>query len=179
MGKAYRALYKAKQNKRFSPSHSHSHSSAFTLLECLITLALTLILFSATLMTYHHFVNKNQLSVLVNQLTDALDFARDSAITTHQTMTLCAQETENSCGTNWEKGQLILDQQHKTVRILPAPPMNFNFDWRSTLGESDKLRWRSDGFTEGQQGSFFIRGQGQSAQIIVLRTGRWRVVWGV
>ncbi len=136
------------------------------------------LLFSAAT-AYRAFISKNQLSALVNQFTDALEYARDTAITAHTTVTLCAKGNNDHCGFHWQNGQLILNEKTQHVlRVLSAMPNQYQLLWRSTLGDSDALRWRSDGFTRGQQGSFYICGKKLSAQIIVLRTGRLRVVTG-
>ena len=115
-------------------------------------------------------------------MTDSLEFAHESAVTLHTTTVFCPKKDNTSCGTNWQNGQLILDVHNQRVlRILPAIPAGYALDWRSTLGDSADLRFRSDGFTRGQQGSFFICNQKNaafSAKMVILRTGRVRVVTG-
>lgn len=151
-------------------------NAGFTLLECLVVIALScLFLFSAAF-AYREFINKNQLTALVNQFTDALEYARNTAITSGDTIILCPKNKNDSCGLNWQTGQLILDKHNQRVlRLLPAMPEGYRLLWKSTLGDSTQLQWRSDGFTRGQQGSFWFCGRNSSAQIIILRTGRWRV----
>lgn len=149
----------------------------------IVIILLGLLLF-ATASAYREFTARNQLSTLVNNLTNALDYARASAVTSHTGITFCADGGDGMCGSNWHNGQLILnDNNHRVLRSLPPIPNGYRLFWRSTLGESADLRWRSDGLTRGQQGSFFIctrKGHFvSSAQIIILRTSRWRVVTGV
>lgn len=154
-----------------------------TLLECLIVMALSCILLFSAVTAYQTFIRKNQLSTLVDQLTDAMEYARDAAITLQTTITFCPKNNDEQCGSHWQQGQLIIDErnQHR-LRELPAIPNQYHLYWRSTLGDSGSLRWRSDGFTRGQQGSFLICAPahhlGVSAQIIILRTGRLRVLIG-
>lgn len=154
------------------------------LLECLVAIMLTGLLLFATISAYYEFTHKNQLSILVNDLTNTLEYARNSAITLHTNIIFCANNGEGACGSNWQNGQLILNENdQKVLRELPLMPSGYHLFWRSTLGDSVALRWRSDGFTRGQQGSFFICGRkdhfASSAQIIILRTGRLRVETGV
>jgi len=142
------------------------------------------LLLFATIGAYREFTNKNQLATLVTDLTTALEYARASAITSHADIIFCANNREGGCGSNWQNGQLILNENKAQVlRELPAMPGGYHLFWRSTLGDSVALRWRSDGFTRGQQGSFFICGRkdhpASSAQIIILRTSRLRVVTGI
>ena len=154
-----------------------------TLIECLIVITLSCILLFSAAMAYREFISKNQLSTLVNQFTDALEYARDAAITTQSTVAFCPRNKDETCGSNWQNGQLIVDEKNKNVlRELPAMPSQYRLYWRSTLGDSSELRWRATGFTRGQQGSFLICADQShhavSAQIIILRTGRLRVVMG-
>ena len=158
-------------------------TNGLTLIECLIVIALSCILLFSAAMAYQKFVNKNQLNTLVEKLSDALEYARDEAITSQSTISFCPKNEDETCGSDWQNGQLILDEKNKQVlRVLPPTPNQYHLTWCSTLGDSSELRWRSDGFTRGQQGSFFIcerkAHQKLSAQIIVLRTGRLRVVMG-
>src|SRR3990167_3099997 len=152
-----------------------------TLIECLIVITLSCILLFSAAMAYREFISKNQLSTLVNQFTDALEYARDAAITTQSTVAFCPRNKDETCGSNWQNGQLIVDEKNKNVlRELPTMPSQYRLYWRSTLGDSSELRWRATGFTRGQQGSFLICADQShhavSAQIIILRTGRLRVV---
>jgi type IV fimbrial biogenesis protein FimT len=156
------------------------NSVGLTLLECVIVIAVSAILLFSVAIVYRTFIQKNRLSVLVDQLTDALEYARDVAITTQSTITFCPKNKDEQCGSHWQRGQLIEDEKNAHVfRVLPSMPKQYHLYWRSTLGESDSLRWRSDGLTRGQQGSFLICAHqlhhALSAQIILLRTGRLRV----
>lgn len=158
-------------------------NSGLTLLECLIVIALSCILLFSAAMAYQTFIDKNRLSMLVDQFTDALEYARDAAITTQSTVAFCPRNKDETCGSNWQNGQLIVDEKNQSVlRVLSAIPNQYHLYWRSTLGDSSELRWRATGFTRGQQGSFFICADqshhAMSAQLIILRTGRLRVVMG-
>ena len=150
-----------------------------TLLECLIAIALSAIIFFSSVMAYRQLVERHELTTLVDHLMSALQYARYTAMTTQATITFCPKGKNDQCGTHWQAGQLIMDQKSQHVfRELPPMPKNECLFWRSTLGESNALRWRADGFTRGQQGSFFIESKKKSqtlfAKIIILRTGRLR-----
>lgn len=151
-----------------------------TLIECLVVMAISLILLFSASMAYREFIHQHQLSTLVNDFCDALEYARDEAMTLDTTITLCPKNSADHCGSDWRQGQLIFDTKNQRVlRVLPALPKQYQFKWKSTLGDSSHLQWRADGFTRGQQGSFFICAlTGPSAQIIILRTGRLRRIIG-
>src|SRR3989338_181803 len=150
---------------------------AFTLLECLIALSLTMILFMISVMGYRHFITENTLIANVNQMVEALRFARMSAITSHHRVVLLPASAND-----WQAGQVILDQANGNVlRVLPAIVKPYAFSWKSTLDYSDSLTWRRDGMTFGQQGSFYFcnaNSPNHSAEIIILRTGRLRSIVG-
>ncbi|OGT32362.1 MAG: hypothetical protein A3C44_06880 [Gammaproteobacteria bacterium RIFCSPHIGHO2_02_FULL_39_13] len=139
-----------------------------------MVIAIMVILFFSIILSYRFFMQKNQLTSLVNQVVSAVHDARFVAMTSHATTRFCARDMD------WQQGQLIVNEKNQQViRVFPAMPAGYHLHWKSTLGESDALHFRSNGFTRGQQGSFFIcTKQADSAQIIVLRTGRIRSVIG-
>lgn len=144
----------------------------------MIVIVLSSILIFSAVISYQTFFSDNQLTVLVNQVKGALRYARYAAITMNANVRLCAKDTDNTCGVNWQEGLLVLNDDNQAVlRIFSAMPAGFQGVWRSTLGDSSDLRWRPTGFTRGQQGSFFICAQNKaalSAKIVILRTGRLR-----
>lgn len=128
---------------------------------------------------YRTFIEKNQLVSVVNDLVNGLNFARLSAMTSQSTITVCARSRTNQCGSQWSQGQLIInDSQHRLIQQYKALPKTYQLIWRSSLGQSDVLRFRPNGFTNGQQGSFLIcprlNSHAMSARIVILRTGRVR-----
>lgn len=173
-------VLKTKTQKPISTWMRTSHG--LSLLECLVVVSLIATLIFSSVFAYRHWVARNQLMVLTNDFVDALRYARTMAITHDTTVTFCPRnQSQSACGTNWQAGTLILNQQnHHIFRILPAAPFGYHIYWKSTLGESDRLRWRSTGFTRGQQGSFLLCSDhhAMSAQLIILRTGRIRSVIG-
>lgn len=164
----------------FGRNYAKKRCSGLSLLECVIVLLLSSILLLSSVLSYQFFIGKKQVTALVNQIVSALQYARLTAMTTQTIITFCPQGLQNTCGSQWQHGQLILDEKNQQVfRVLSPLPPHYQLIWKSTLGESDALRWRSNGFTFGQQGSFFIcTPHAESAQIIILRTGRIRTEVG-
>jgi len=163
-----------------SGRHCIRINAGFSLLECLIVITLTVFLLLSVVIGYRQWIVHYQLNSLVSRFEDALSYARDSAMTLQTTTEFCPNNGDNQCGVDWQQGQLIIDTQNQHVlRVMPAISSGYAFNWHGTLDDSTKLRWRSDGFTRGQQGSFFIRDQHNKnsfVQMIILRTGRVRVV---
>lgn len=152
-------------------------SRAFTLLECVLVMAIIVALLVTCAMGFHTFVARNTLSSLIIDEESALRYARVMAIVSHHAVTLKPIKNDD-----WQSGQIIVDMQtQKILRVLPAIANPIHFFWKSTLDDSLALMWRPDGMTAGQQGSFYfcnIQNNALSAQIIILRTGRLRHVIG-
>lgn len=147
----------------------------------MIVLSLLCLFFSAVAIGYHTFIRRNQLYFLIQTISANLMFAQNEAVSLHANIVFCPRGENDTCGDNWDRGQLILNEDdNKVLRELPNLPPQFHLSWKSSLGKSTALLWRNNGFTNGQQGSFDVCEQSghadQSAQIIVLRTGRLRVV---
>lgn len=158
-------------------------SNGLSLLEFIIVISLMATMLLSSVAAYRTFIEKNQLTSIVNNLISALQFARFTAMTSQRTITFCAQGVDNQCGSNWQRGQIILDEKNETVlRYVDVLSSGYQLLWKSTLGESDALRFRANGFTRGQQGSFLIcnktKPHAPSARIVILRTGRLRSVVG-
>lgn len=133
----------------------------------------------SSVVAYRAFIEKNQLTNIVNNIVSALQFARFTAMTSQRTITLCAQGVDNQCGSDWQRGLFILDEKNQSIlRYVDSLPSGYQLQWKSTLGETDALRFRANGFTRGQQGSFLIcnktKPSAPSARIVILRTGRVR-----
>ncbi len=133
----------------------------------------------SSVVAYRTFIEKNQLTSAINNLISALQFARLTAMTSERTITFCARGVDNQCGSDWQRGLFILDEKNQSIlRYVDAVPTGYQLRWKSTLGETDALRFRANGFTRGQQGSFLIcnktKSHASSARIIILRTGRLR-----
>lgn len=141
------------------------------------------ILLLSSVVGYRAFIEKNQLTTIVNTLVSVLQFARLEAMVSHHTITVCPRGRDNQCGLNWQQGQIILDEKNKTVlRYMAALPSHYQLRWKSTLGETHALRFCANGFTRGQQGSFLICNKEKppalSARIVIVRTGRLRSEMG-
>ena len=133
-----------------------------------------------SLIAYRHLIAKNRLNKMTDNVVDILQYARFMAITHHAMMTVCAKGVDDThCGVNWKNGALVIDEKHRRVlRLLPAFSQAYRMGWSGTLGATQTVRWRSNGFTDGQQGRFFIEdtcaSTGWVANIFILRTGRIR-----
>ena len=137
-------------------------------------ITLTAFLLCSVVLSYRRWMIHYQLTAFVVRFADALNYAENAAIASQSTIVFGPKNA------NWQRGQVIFEKHTSRLLLaLPPIPTEYRLIWASTLGESQSLQFRSNGFTRGQQGSFFIRLVAHkhiSARLIILRTGRVRVV---
>lgn len=148
-----------------------------SLLETIVAMTISCILLLSASLSFHALLSRHQLQDQVGQCVAALLFARSEAISLQTRVVVLPNQS------NWKNGMRIVNQNRNSlIRVFHFTSDAYEIDFRGTLGESSQLVWRSDGMTAGQQGSFFFCNkqdpQKKSAQIILLRTGRLRVVIG-
>ena len=130
----------------------------------------------SVLTSYRFLISSNQNSLAVDSFVAALRYAQIAAMSDHAIILFCPRGANDQCGSNWQKGQWIINKTtHEILRAID-PIFAGSIEWRSSLHPSNYLEWLPDGFTNGQQGSFYICNatSGITTQIIVLRTGRLR-----
>lgn len=154
-------------------------TAGLSLLEVMIVLAILAALLMGGLFAYRSFFQKKQLITLVNSVVTGLRYARFSALSQHHSVSFCPCGAAGSCGFNWRNTLCVVDEvDHVTLRHFPLSFNGYRLSWKSSLDKEGALRFRSDGFTAGQQGSFLFchydGGDALSARIVILRTGRLR-----
>jgi type IV fimbrial biogenesis protein FimT len=83
-----------------------------TLLELLVTVSLVAIVLSLAVPPFQSLFARNRMAIAVNTLLNDLNFARVSALTRQQTVSLCPDDTgtadlDCSGGTTWHTGYLV------------------------------------------------------------------------
>jgi len=96
------------------------NQQGFTLLELLITLAIIAILMSLGAFNLQSFFIKNQQITAVNQLLDALSFARHNAITRHVAVSLCPTLNNQHCDKEWRQGYMVFINQLNDIEPNPT-----------------------------------------------------------
>ncbi|OGT53879.1 MAG: hypothetical protein A3E84_00730 [Gammaproteobacteria bacterium RIFCSPHIGHO2_12_FULL_42_13] len=117
-------------------------------------------------------MRRHCLRVATDLLAETLTFARDTAMTAHTIVTVSPD------GKDWREGIRISDAtpSSNVLRVMHFPGY-VDLSWQASFGETKLLRYRPDGFTYGQQGNFQLCVRnGMCAKVIVLSTGRLRVV---
>lgn len=155
-------------------------NNAFALFELLIVIAITAILTLCSVVSYQYFVDHQQLKKIAFTIMSALRYAQSEAINLGDRVDFCPKgDNPESCGSDWQQGQqVIVHKTHQLLRELSSIPSSYSIIWRGTLGENQMIQWEPNGFTYGQQGSFWISdryARASQIEIILLRTGRVRV----
>jgi len=149
--------------------------NAFTLIECLIVILLASILLFCAIPSFEHLLERYQLSAYVNRVISSIQFARLSAMSRQMKTQYCGSNDLKKCTGSWTQGQLI-ESNHYILRSYPAWKKGYELVWKGSFGRNDALTFEPNGFTNGQQGSFyFYHHQLCLKKIIVSLTGRIRI----
>jgi type IV fimbrial biogenesis protein FimT len=135
-----------------------------TLIELLVGLAVAATLIGIALPSLQTYVDQQQATAAINQLTGAVQFARAAAIAMRNTVTLCPMADAGACGPRdtWHIGAVIfvdnnrngrLDISEAVLRRLPPLPAGSRVFWRSFRNRS-YLSFTAIGLTQWQNGSF-------------------------
>jgi len=128
----------------------------FTLIECLMVLGIVSILLLVAVPTFHDLLGRNKTSSIIDNLSQAIYFARNEAIKQGQTVTFCGSNNGQNCDGHWSEGQIVVvDHSHRLLRSLSGLPKGDQLIWRSNLAQNEALKFTATGFTAGQNGSFY------------------------
>jgi len=100
--------------------HTYIAEKGFSLVELVITLGLAALLMSLALPNFQSAINNSRMTGHYNSLTSALTFARSEAIKRASSVSVCARETDDVCGTNWNNGWLVFDDAFATPGLIDA-----------------------------------------------------------
>ncbi len=126
-----------------------SHSiRGFTLMELLITLAVAGILLSIAVPEFRESLQQSRQDSRVMELTGALNFARSEAIKQSSRVSVCARNSDMTCGTNWNRGWIVfvdsadnagvIDPTETVLKVAGPLPTGFAVSNRAiTQGVTD------------------------------------------
>ncbi len=132
--------------------------------------------------TWQDFYWRHRLITEAHRLESLFHFAREQAMFRSETIELCNSHDDLNCDSHssqWTGDWLVrgLESQALKVSSKIAPP--FRLSWVAGLDLKKELSFDSNGFTSGQQGSFYFCAPSNSDVIgialIVLRSGRLRL----
>jgi len=161
----------------------------YTLLEVVVVVAIVAILANLSVPGLGATVRTQQGETLLNELARQMAFARSSAVTHGQNVTLCRDNGAGQCGSHWNSGVLVF-VDNDSDGVLDAGEELLRQAGFRTVGTAATVKLRSFpnrqyvqftplGFTRGQSGSFtWCPPDGNTTmarQLIFTQTGRTRV----
>uniref|UniRef100_UPI003457DBDE GspH/FimT family pseudopilin n=1 Tax=Halomonas sp. TaxID=1486246 RepID=UPI003457DBDE len=152
---------------------SRTHLAGVSLLELLVVLAITAVLLSMALPGYRLFSQRQELSHDLVRLHNALNLARNSAITLGQRTTLCPSHDGANCSHDWSDSLLLFSGPADDSQILyrfessRIPSVIYN--------RGAAIVFQPSGRASGYNGTFTLcMKSGQGATLILSNFGRTR-----
>ena len=161
------------------------HESAFTLIELMITIAVAAVVLTLGVPGFGRIVERNQLSVQINELVSTLHLARSEAVRRNDDVKICHSADGVNCGgAGYEDGWIIfMDDDGDDVWDSPAEELirvNEGLSNNYTLhvnGNMDSFFYRAKGHTS-DLGRFVLCKNGdltKSRAIFIAQGGRTRL----
>lgn len=157
----------------------------FTLLEWLMTLAVTALLITLAAPAFNSLRQDAERTTHVNALFHALFLARSEAIKRGQTVTVCPSVDGNRCAgakTPWNAGWLVFvntDHDQPPERDAGEPVLLVHSGWRGGTIHSNRPAFSFGPYRHGVVNGTIVfcdrRGSAHARAIIVSHTGRPRV----
>ena len=166
---------------------SISMPRGLSLLELLVTMGISTIIFSITIPVMASLINQNRISAQVNNLRSSLELTRSTAITENQHAVICKSDDGKYCSRKgeWSQGWIIfVDDDHnrrrsddeKLVSAQAHLPTATQLKYRA-FGSRHYVAYRPIGFTK-TNGTFTVCNPAvpdRSRALILSKTGRVRL----
>ena len=158
----------------------------FTLIECLIGIAILSIGLTAGFNGVQSLLTKQRVAAYSGQLLQSVHTARQYAILRSQPVTICASENGKFCVEDWSKGHMIFldqngdrvrDESEVVVNYIHGNQANDPVSWKSFKADST-LQFLPTGVTNHQNGTFTVCGNGSNKfarAVIITKMGRPRM----
>ncbi len=145
--------------------------TAFTLIECLLTIALGAILMIASVHRWNQWEVGHLREIVTRQLIADLQFAQQTALFKQTNVTICPAVNDHQCGEDWSKGLLIyLSNAPSPATLLKIDTLSLKAQQLQWHGwrQGNKIQFFSDGQPHGSQGSFTWKLTGQNIVILTM-----------
>lgn len=167
-----------------------SKANGFSLLECIVVIAILVILITLTMPTYQYICRKHQIDIAILTLYRAIRLARFTAMHHNEIVTLCPSLDYKNCGGCFEDGYIIfvdqqgdgqVDSHDQIIKAFQKSNALGKFYWRN-FPSRNYLQFTPLGFTNNQNGTFFFcpkdKDKSLIRSIIVSKTGVIRMAQG-
>ncbi len=119
------------------------HSKGFTLIDLLIALSISAIVFGFGIPSFEDLIKKNQTHSTINHLARLLNYARTLSVSTTEIVTICPQQ-DDYCGKDWNNGFLIFVDKNNNGKREESEKIDRAESLTSSSG-SGKLKWAAFG----------------------------------
>ncbi len=165
---------------------THSHSG-FTLVELLVTIAIAAVFMSLAAPSFQTMLLNNRMAAQTDELTNTLNFARNTALSQSVSVLVCPLGATNSttCGTNWGLGWMVVNDPNGAPFLSQSKRSKIN---GPTLSATANVTFDARGLSTTQS-NFSIcdsRGTSFGRSVQVIATGFVQVgdtpgtaVWGL
>ena len=165
-------------------SKSFHQNSGFTLLELLFTctiLSLMMLFASGSL----DIINTKRLNNLTTELYQMIQLARTLALQNKKFVIICPTVDMKTCTENWQSsalafidrnGNKLMDKDESPITIVSTAQDFATFRWVA-FGNKTNLSFSNEGYTDNQNGRFYIcrKDASMQRQILVHKSGRPRI----
>ena len=161
---------------------NHIQARGLTLVELMITLAITSILITGVAPSFSASVKNTRLVTQLNSLHTSISLARSEAINRNSSITVCRSATSTSCTGVWQDGWIVfvdddadgsVDDGDEIISVHSALP-----DGSTLTSAQVQVIYASSGLAEPGSNSTFTlcdtRGAAKAKGIIIGTTGRPR-----
>jgi type IV fimbrial biogenesis protein FimT len=161
---------------------NHIQTRGLTLVELMITLAITSILITGVAPSFSASVKNSRLVTQLNTLHTSFSLARSEAINRNSNITVCPSATSTSCAGDWQDGWIVfvdddsdgsVNNGDEIISVHGALP-----EGSTLISEQAQVIYAGSGLAEaGSNGTFTLcdaRGAAKAKGIIIGTTGRPR-----
>lgn len=147
-----------------------------SLLELLISMAIVGFLATASWRYFNVWQDNQLVFGQMHRLIVVIRNTRAQAMRQNTALMLCPYAATALCGEQWSLGMNVINQSiGQVVKRFPIEKAVV-LNWRSSLGNHHKLSFLPTGFTNGQQGSFYVCRHQVGYRVIITLSGRLRWV---
>ncbi|MFC1748853.1 GspH/FimT family pseudopilin [Pseudomonadota bacterium] len=143
----------------------HGNSGGFTLIELMVTLAVSVILLTVAVPAYSDLLKNSRLSTQANDFVTSLQLARSEAIKRNNYVTVCKSNDGASCAANgtWDQGWIIfvdadsdaaVDAGEDILRVQAVLGGDTFFSAQANL--DDYISYQSLGFAQLTDGTIQV-----------------------